>query len=78
MTQLDIPTAAVRLADLVARAVAGEDVVIADAAGRPVARLVPVADNPRRSVHGMYEGQIWMSDDFTAPLTDDELKVWDL
>jgi hypothetical protein len=26
----------------------------------------------------MYEGQIWMSDDFTAPLTDDELKVWDL
>ena len=43
MTQLDIPTAAARLADLIAAAAAGEDVVIADAAGRPVARLVAAA-----------------------------------
>ena len=83
MTQLDIPTAAARLADLVAAAAAGEEVVIADAAGRPVARLVPAgpgqaAENPRLAIHGMFAGQIHMTDDCFDPLTDEELKDWGL
>ncbi len=86
MTQLDIPTAAARLAELVAAAAAGEEVVIADGAGRPVARLVSAAgpvvvpdavdqgDNTRDRVLGMFVGQVQMSDDFQAPLTDLELR----
>jgi antitoxin (DNA-binding transcriptional repressor) of toxin-antitoxin stability system len=62
MTQLDIPTAAARLADLVAAAAAGEEVVIADAAGRPVARLV--AANPDGSLAGRPPG--WTAEQFAA------------
>jgi prevent-host-death family protein len=83
MTQLDIHEAGVRLADLIARARAGEEVMIADA-GRPVARLVPVKtedekdENSRLKMLGMFEGQIWMSDDCFDPLTDEELEEWGL
>lgn len=94
MTQLDIPTAAARLADLVAAAAAGEEVVITDDAGRR-ARLVaadPHVATPYRPPewtdeqfaaahargYGMYAGQVWMSDDCWDPLTDEELKDWGL
>ena len=63
MTQLDIPTAAARLADLVAAAAAGEDVVIADAAGRPVARLV-AAEVPRPDTP--YRPPEWTDEQFAA------------
>jgi antitoxin (DNA-binding transcriptional repressor) of toxin-antitoxin stability system len=69
------------------RARSGEEIVLADA-GKPVVKLGPAADgtraeppdadNPRLRMHGMFEGQIWMSDDFADPLTDEELKDWGL
>ncbi|MGB7158572.1 MAG: type II toxin-antitoxin system prevent-host-death family antitoxin [Tepidisphaeraceae bacterium] len=73
MTQLDVQEAAPKLADLVARARAGEEVVISQE-GKPAVRLVPAEENPRERVFGMFKGKIWMSDDFQAPLTDEELK----
>lgn len=53
------------LSALVARAEAGEDIVIARN-GTPAVRLVPVtADRPSfASSWGALEGQIWMADDF--------------
>jgi prevent-host-death family protein len=58
------------LSQLVERAEAGEDIVIARN-GKPVARLVPVAQrNSLASVYGALRGQIHMADDFDE-LPDD-------
>ena len=55
------------LSQLVDRAAAGEEIVIAKA-GRPLARLVPLESSgvPRRP--GAWAGQVWIADDFDAPL----------
>ena len=55
------------LSQLVERAAAGEEIVIAKA-GRPLARLVPIEARgvPRRP--GAWKGQVWIADDFDAPL----------
>ncbi|HWE94678.1 MAG TPA: type II toxin-antitoxin system prevent-host-death family antitoxin [Tepidisphaeraceae bacterium] len=74
---MEVAEAKSRVDELLARATAGEEIVIVDH-GKPVARLGPAEDNPRRRARGMFKGQIWMSDDFNAPLTDDELKEWGL
>lgn len=75
--QLDIIDAKARMDELLDRASAGEEIVLSKD-GKPVVRLSPAADNPRARVFGMFKGQVWMSDDFAAPLTDEELKDWGL
>ena len=65
-----------QLSALLEMAQAGEEVVIARA-GKPVARLtpiVPTADS-RSGVRfgGIKPARLKLSDDFHAPLTDDEL-----
>lgn len=58
------------LSELVERAAAGEEIVIAKG-GRPKARLVPLdAAKPKRKL-GLWEGKAWISDDFDAPLPED-------
>jgi prevent-host-death family protein len=53
-----------KLSQLVERAVAGEDVVIARN-GKPVARLVPVAATASlASVRGSWRGRVRMAGDF--------------
>lgn len=53
------------LSQLVERAEAGEDVVI-QRNGKPVARLVPIDEEPRSlaSVRGVWRGQVRMAGDF--------------
>jgi prevent-host-death family protein len=59
-----------KLSQLVERAEAGEEIVIARN-GKPVALLVPVAHtNGLASVYGALRGQIHMADDFDE-LPDD-------
>ena len=59
-----------KLSQLVERAEAGEEIVIARN-GKPVARLVPVArTGSLASVYGALSGQIRMADDFDE-LPDD-------
>jgi prevent-host-death family protein len=48
----------------------GEEVVIAKA-GKPVARLVAVNASPNRRRPGSARGQIWIAEDFDAPLPED-------
>jgi prevent-host-death family protein len=75
--QLDIAEAKLRWDELLARARSGEEILLAEG-GKPVVKLVPADENPRARAFGMFEGKVWMSDDFQAPLTDEELKDWGL
>jgi prevent-host-death family protein len=70
MAQFGMHEAKTNLSQLVERAEAGEDIVIARN-GEPVARLIPVAQtNSLASVYGALRGQIHMADDFDE-LPDD-------
>ena len=62
-----------RLSELVDRAAAGEEIVIAKA-GAPKARLVPLPRSTKPRRPGGWEGQVWIADDFDAPLPPDILK----
>ncbi len=62
-----------RLSELVERAAAGEEIVIAKA-GTPKARLVPMAPAPRARQPGGWERQVWIADDFDAPLPPEILR----
>lgn len=66
MATQEMEVAQARLADLVAAAENGNEVLLTRE-GRPVARLVPAL--PDR-VPGSARGLITMSDDFDAPLED--------
>jgi prevent-host-death family protein len=64
MAQVGMHEAKTKLSQLVERAEAGEDIVIARN-GKPVARLVPVARTASLAdVHGVWRGRVWMADDF--------------
>lgn len=55
------------LSQLVDRAAAGEEIIIAKA-GKPLAKLVPVAARGRRRKPGGWKGQVVIGADFDAPL----------
>ena len=59
------------LSRLVARALAGEEIVIARN-GKPLVRLVPVPNEPKPRVPGRLKGQVWMAPDFE--FTDAEIE----
>jgi prevent-host-death family protein len=64
MTQVGMHEAKTKLSQLVERANAGEDIVIARN-GIPVARLVPVArSNSFAAIRGIWRGQMHIADDF--------------
>ncbi|MDB5355665.1 MAG: prevent-host-death family protein [Phycisphaerales bacterium] len=75
--QMEMAEAKSRLDELLARATAGEEIVIIDH-GKPVAKLGPAEDNPRLRALGMFKGKGWISDDFNAPLSEKELEEWGL
>jgi prevent-host-death family protein len=58
MTRVNLYDAKARLSELVQRAGAGEEIVIAKN-GRPVAMLVPARRAP-----GGWEGRVWVAPDF--------------
>jgi prevent-host-death family protein len=70
MEQVNVYEAKTQLSALVERAAAGEEIIIAKA-GRPLARLVPLAPAapPRRL--GLLAGQVSLGPDFDAPLPED-------
>jgi len=61
---VNVYQAKTHLSQLLDRAAAGEEIIIARA-GRPVARLVPLADSPsRRRTPGGWRGKVRISDNF--------------
>jgi prevent-host-death family protein len=70
MTQLNLYEAKTQLSRLVERAAAGEEIVIAKG-GRPLARLVPLAQRTAPRELGFLAGRVRISPDFDAPLPED-------
>lgn len=75
---LNLYEAKAHLSELVARAAAGEEIVIAKA-GTPMARLVPLQAEERPILRqpGGLEGKIWVSDDFDDPLPPEIQRYFD-
>ena len=64
MTQVGMHEAKTKLSQLVERAEAGEEIIIARN-GTPVARLVPVVrPNALAAVHGVLRGRVGFAEDF--------------
>jgi prevent-host-death family protein len=60
---------------ILAKVLAGEEVIIAKA-GEPIARVVPIA--PRRQrVPDAELGKVWVAADFDGPLPDDLLDAFE-
>jgi prevent-host-death family protein len=74
MQTVNIHAAKTQLSRLVEAAAAGEEIIIARA-GRPLARLVPLAPaaGPERRRLGVLAGSLAVPADFDAPLPDAEL-----
>ena len=75
MEKVNIHDAKTRLSQLVERAEAGEEIVIARA-GRPVARLAPLVARKGPRKLGLLDGRFRIPDDFNAPLPADMLKAF--
>jgi prevent-host-death family protein len=72
--EVNIHEAKTHLSRLLQRVAAGEEVTIARS-GVPVARLVAVEPKAKRPL-GFARGEIWIADDFDAPLPDDMLAAF--
>ncbi len=64
------------LSELLPRVMAGEEVLIADA-GKPVARLAPVVEQPVPRVPGTAKGKIEIAPDFDDPLPEEILDMFE-
>jgi prevent-host-death family protein len=69
---INVHEAKTHFSKLLGRVEQGEEIVIARA-GRPVARLSPVTATSTRRVLGSARGQVWIAEDFDAPLAEDVL-----
>jgi prevent-host-death family protein len=69
MITIDLQEAQTNLSQLVDRAAAGEEIVIAKA-GRPLARLVPLAERTTARPLGLFAGQVKVGEDFDAALPE--------
>ncbi len=76
-TTVKMHEAKTHLSSLVARAVAGEDIVIARG-DTPMVRLVVVepAIKPKR-VPGLLKGKISVPDSFFEPMSEEDLALWE-
>jgi prevent-host-death family protein len=72
VNSFNIHDAKTNFSRLIERVVMGEEVVIAKA-GRPVAKLVPIAPQTSDREPGSARGDVFVGPDFDAPLPDDVL-----
>jgi len=68
--EVNIHEAKTHLSKLLERVALGEEVIIAKA-GKPVAKLVPVATKPKKRILGSAKGEFVVPDDFNDPLPKD-------
>jgi prevent-host-death family protein len=73
MGVFNVQDAKTHLSRLLERVAQGEEIIIAKS-GRPVAKLVRVAVEPRKP--GRLKGRIRVGTDFDEPLPDDSLAVF--
>lgn len=75
MPTYTIHDAKTNLSKLIARAEAGEEVVLARDK-EPVAKIVPIAPKPKRQF-GRLKGKGSVGPEFFEPLPESELKLWE-
>ncbi len=75
MAIVTVHAAKTNLSDLLARAEAGEEIILARGKD-PVARLVPLKPAAPRRTPGSMKGKITVDDSFFDPLPDEELDLW--
>jgi len=73
--EMNVHAAKTHFSRLLQRVEAGEEITIARA-GVPVARLVPVEKKQSVRPLGFARGEVWIADDFDAPLPDEVLKLF--
>jgi prevent-host-death family protein len=76
MKTITIHRAKTTLSQLIERACRGEDVVIARGT-KPVARLVPIADQIGNRRPGALKGKLHVGPEFFEPLPSEELDAWE-
>ena len=67
---LNIHEAKTHLSRIVEEVAAGKEVIIAKA-GKPMARLSPIATSMKKKRLGLLRGKIRIAGDFNAPLSDE-------
>lgn len=72
---LNLYEAKTQLSSLVEMAAAGEEIIIAKN-GKPMAKLVAFKEAVKRKP-GRLKGKVWMSPDFDAPMTNEELSAFE-
>ncbi|HEX7835999.1 MAG TPA: type II toxin-antitoxin system Phd/YefM family antitoxin [Kofleriaceae bacterium] len=75
-TIINIHEAKTHLSKIVDEVAAGREVIIAKA-GKPMARLAPLARAPRPKKLGLLKGKFKVPDDFNKPLDDAELAAFE-
>jgi prevent-host-death family protein len=75
-TIINIHEAKTHLSKIVDEVAAGREVIIAKA-GKPMARLTPLAGIPRPKKLGLLKGKLKVPDDFNKPLDDAELAAFE-
>lgn len=73
---VNIHAAKTHFSRLVERAAKGEEIIIARA-GKPVARLMPLASAGRPRRPGLLKGKIKIAPDFDAPLPEEILRLFE-
>ncbi|MBI4956720.1 MAG: type II toxin-antitoxin system Phd/YefM family antitoxin [Myxococcales bacterium] len=76
MAQFSVHEAKTQLSRLIARAVAGEEVIITRGA-KPVVRLVPTVPPRTERRPGSMKGRLVVDARFFEPLPEDELAAWE-
>lgn len=75
MAVVTIRTAKTTLVQLIARAEAGEEIVVTRGA-KPVDKIVAIEPDFGKRQFGAYRGKISVGPEFFDPLPDDELNGW--
>ncbi len=70
MGTVNIHEAKTHLSQLIEKAVAGEEVIIAKA-GKPLVRLIALEPSPPKSRIGFLKGQITVPEDIKTPFADE-------
>ncbi len=76
MAQVNIYEAKTHFSKLVARVLAGEEIVVARA-GQPLIKLVAIVPPSPRRVAGSLAGKVHIHDDFDDPMPDDLLEAFE-
>lgn len=72
MYNAELPANLADFGELLRRVLAGEEVILSQA-GTPIARIVPLTNQPLPRIPGLDSGKVFIAPDFDEPLPEDVL-----